>query len=421
MKITEDICKQKPLFWFNNNNNTNNTFDRRSLNLAAMNWDKFKPLLKALFSEIEHFTGEISSEITHLKELEKYMCNEFGLKGELWLKRDDTLPIAGSIKARGGIYEVLVYAEILANKEGFLQKGMNIDQLASKKAKDFFSNYEITVGSTGNLGLSIGIIASRLGFQTTVHMSADAKKWKKDLLSAIGVNVKEHLGNYTEAVENGREEAKVNHKSYFIDDEKSAELFFGYSTAAAELQKQLLLFKKNINESHPLLVYLPCGVGGGPGGIIYGLKALWNDHVYCFYGETTPAPCMFLALATRKGAKISIDDIGLDGKTIADGLAVNRASQLVFEKTKNIVDGAYTVRDEEVFSYLQLLYKLEKIPLEPSALTGLVGVEHLLKCKRIPSKIERAINKKGAMHLAWSTGGSLVPTKIWQDMYNNPK
>ncbi len=418
MGILEELQVQKTVFWFNDITNKY-SIDKKSLNLAAENWSKFKPLLKALFPEINSFTGEICSEITHLQVMEKYMWDNFGLNGELWLKRDDTLPLAGSIKARGGVYEVLVFAEKLAIREGFLQRGMNIDQLANKCAKNFFSDYEISVGSTGNLGLSIGIIATRLGFQTTVHMSSDVKKWKKDMLSSLGVNVQEYLDNYNVAVARGREKAKSNHKNYFIDDEKSNNLFFGYSTAALELEKQLQILKKVINEDHPLFVYLPCGVGGGPGGIIYGLKALWKDHIYCFYGETTPAPCMLLALATGKGAKISIDDIGLDGKTIADGLAVNRASQLVYEKTKDIVSGAYTIRDEELLSYLQILYESENIALEPSALTGLVGIEHLLKCKVIPEKIQSAMYKKGAMHLAWATGGSLIPKNVWQDMYIN--
>ena len=141
---------------------------------------RFAPLIARLFPETEANGGIIESPLTEIS----HMREALGVRGRLFIKRDSELDIAGSVKARGGIYEVLKHTEDLLAAEGLLSlldmesdSGEHIDRL-----RRVLSRYTIQVGSTGNLGLSIGIMSAALGYRAIVHMSCDAKEWKKTML-----------------------------------------------------------------------------------------------------------------------------------------------------------------------------------------------------------------------------------------------
>lgn len=379
---------------------------------ASERLTRFAAYLRKAFPETEASGGIIESVVRPIPKMQQALHERYGLnlKGKLWLKQDSHLPISGSIKARGGIYEVLKHAEDLAIKAGLLKYDDDYAKLFSDEFRKFFSQYSIAVGSTGNLGLSIGIMSAKLGFKVSVHMSADAREWKKNKLRQCGVNVVEYQTDYSVAVANGREQAKSDPTCFFIDDENSRTLFLGYSVAGGRLKAQFEELGVKVDEQHPLFVYLPCGVGGGPGGVAFGLKNAYGDNVHCFFAEPTHSPCMILGVYTGLHEGISVQDIGIDNLTAADGLAVGRPSGFVGHAMEGLIDGYYTLTDEEMYKLLSLLDQTEGIRLEPSALAGMPGIARVLQneeyLKRMGFTPEQLEN---ATHLVWATGGGMVP------------
>ncbi|WP_188631525.1 D-serine ammonia-lyase [Lentibacillus kapialis] len=417
--IMKDIMNLNPVLWLNPKLKNMNEIaslplEGEDIKKAELLWQRFAPFLENEFPETADTKGMIESplkRIDHMKE--KYFSD---MEGALYLKCDHALPIAGSIKARGGIYEVLQHAENLALEAGLVQKNDDYMKFSSKSFKSFFSQYSIGVGSTGNLGLSIGVISAKLGFNVSVYMSVDAKQWKKDLLRKKGAHVLEFQGDFSEAISAGREQTMADPKGYFVDDEDSENLFLGYSVAALRLKEQLYRENITVDADHPLFVYLPCGVGGSPGGITFGLKQVFGDHVHCFFAEPTHSPSVLIGLATREMDRVSVQDFGIDNRTEADGLAVGRPSRFATAISDQLVSGIYTIEDKELYRLLAMLADTEKIYLEPSATAGITGHRQIEPYVR-----EHAIELSNATHIAWATGGSLVPEKDMEIFYNKGK
>ena len=391
---------------------------------------RFAPLLELLFPELEETQGEIESPLISVAELSTNYYSSCLNPEQLWIKADHLLPVAGSVKARGGIYEVLCFAEKLAMEAGLVSASSDYCVLVENEARNLFGQYQVTVGSTGNLGLSIGTIAAKLGFSACVHMSNDAKEWKKRRLLDAGVRVVEHAGDYSSAVAKGRQEAESDSQCYFVDDENSPQLFMGYAVAALRLKRQLKQVGFTPSASSPLLVYIPCGVGGAPGGICFGLKQVFGRYVHCFFAEPLQAPCMLYALVANKVA--SVVELGLDVKTEADGLAVGQASELVAEEMKSILSGIFTVADEDLFRYLWQLHSTERLNIEPSAAASFAGPSWLLNSPQgqqylrqqglLNSQRENSRDQipengviNNVMHLLWTTGGLFVPKEEQQN------
>lgn len=418
--VLESIYQKREFFWKNPHRQpfeeaiAHAELTERDVADASCRLARFASYFKSEFPETVARGGLLESPLQSIPHMQRALERKYGVSidGSLLLKMDSHLAVSGSIKARGGIYEVLCVAEKIAMQEGGLRRTDDYAVLATEPFRKLFSRYSIAVGSTGNLGLSIGIISAKLGFRVTVHMSADAREWKKAMLRSKGVQVLEYQSDYSAAVENGRKQAAGDPYCHFVDDENSRSLFLGYAVAAERLKQQLDRMEIQISETNPLYVYLPCGVGGGPGGVAFGLKLQFGDNVHCYFAEPTHSCCMALGMATGLHNAVSVGELGVDNRTIADGLAVGRASGFVGRLMTPFMDGCYSVSDERMSALLAMLWDEEDIHLEPSALAGMYGPVAFGKAdKSVPRGI----------HLVWATGGSMVPPDELQKYYRNGK
>lgn len=375
---------------------------------ASARLQRFAPLLMHLFPDLAPDQGLIESALLAVRPPVQVPDGV----GRFWVKADHDLPVAGSIKARGGIHEVLQFVESVALEQGLWSPGQSTTVLASDAARSVLGQYRVAVGSTGNLGMSIGLISAALGLRAEVHMSSEAKAWKKKRLRDHGVTVFEYDGDYALAVQAGRQEALKDPHTHFVDDEKSPSLFAGYAVAAERLQRQFQEQGVVVDALHPLFVYLPCGVGGAPGGVCYGLKQVFGPDVHCFFIEPDQSACFDVQMRHSDQPGISIYQAGQTNSTEADGLAVPVASQLAIEAMRPRLSGTITVPDAYLLADLFALHQHEALKVEPSAAAVCSGPRALFNT--VPGRQYLAQHGLDSLlpqanHVLWTTGGRFVP------------
>jgi len=398
--------------------------------------ERARPLFKKLWPDdqmLKDWEGLIESPLTPAEKLRDAM----GGTGTWLLKRDDDLPVAGSTKGRGAFFAVLEHAEKLAVEKGLIAKGQDLGNLCSPEAKAIFSEYKVAVGSTGNLGMGIALLAAALGFDAKVFLSEEAADWKKKRLTDHGCKIHEHPGNFKEALQKGRDECAAANaakpaSAYFVDDEDSKPLSVGPTVAGLRMKEQLERQGIRIGADRPLFVHLPTGVGGGPSGVLRGLVDAYQDeglHPHIHGILVQPKQCAGvlarMSISNKDNTQpVDVYHLGLSNKSPpGDGMAVPQASELAFKNLQVNAAGAMTVSDEDMLKNTAHLHKTQGIVIETSAAASINGP------KWCASEAGRDYIKKNGMeavmpnavHVMWFTGGGKVPedtkAEILRDAY----
>lgn len=406
--LIRQLSTLQPTFWENPNfhkADLQTALTQADIFDAAARLHRFRPYIQNTFSETYHRQGQIESPLIPIKTTQQALQNYWQqpIEGQLFLKADNQLPIGGTIEDRSGAYAVLKLAEDIAMQYSNLAYEDDYGMLASSDFMQLFSHFEIITASNGNLGLSIGTVARKLGFKVTIYLANNTTPWKQQCLQDMGVQVHLQEADFNTTLTAAQAYANTQENTFFIDSLDDNDLLLGYSTAALHLQMQFKTHQIISDDGHPVFIYLPAGSGIAAAGLSFGLKTLFGENIYPVLVEPTHAPDTTLALVAEPNEHISVYDIGLDNQTIATDLAIPLASPQTTNLTKALAFATITATDEDLLKYVNLLAVNDNVLTEPAAAAGLAGLE------QITSRYAQKFNFKNATHILWATGGRHVP------------
>lgn len=114
----------------------------QDIQVASERLTRFAPYLMKAFPETETSRGIIESPVVDIPNMKVRLEQQYDtpILGHLMLKKDSHLPISGSIKARGGIYEVLTHAESWRLKPACSVKTMITENCSAMSFGSFLSS-----------------------------------------------------------------------------------------------------------------------------------------------------------------------------------------------------------------------------------------------------------------------------------------
>src|SRR5690625_1294270 len=141
--LLNKITKREPVFWKNPHLKQMKDVPELPITVEDMKeaealWHRFAPFFEKAFPETKDTKGIIESPIRETNSINGKLNDMYSktIEGRYYLKCDNELPIAGSIKARGGVYEVLYYAEELAINAQMINKDDNYEAFYSEKRSE---------------------------------------------------------------------------------------------------------------------------------------------------------------------------------------------------------------------------------------------------------------------------------------------
>jgi threonine dehydratase len=223
----------------------------------------------------------------------------------------------------------------------------------------------VVAASAGNHGQAVAWAAREAGIKATIFMPQDAPMAKVEPTKNYGAKAELQGASFEEALEAARRYVDSSGAT-FVHPYEDERVIAGQGTIGLEILDQVPDVET---------VVIPVGGGGLCSGIALALRA------------------------AKPGLRIVGVQAGLEGFTLADGIAVKSVGELTGRILEDNLDDMVSVTDEEICSAIVLLLERSKLVVEGA---GAVGVAALLSGKA---------GGEGRA-LAVLSGGNIDPTML---------
>lgn len=255
--------------------------------------------------------------------------------------KPENLQLTGAYKIRGAYYKISTLSD-------------------EEKAKGLIT------ASAGNHAQGVAYAARKFGAPAIVVMPTTTPLLKVNRTKELGAEVVLHGNVYDEACEKAKELA-AEHGYTFVHPFDDLEVATGQGSIAMEIVKELPTVDT---------ILVPVGGGGLSTGVSTLAKML-NPKIKVIGVEPAAAPSMTMALAS--GEPVTLDS----ANTIADGTAVKRVGDRIFEYAKKNIDQMLTVEDDELVGAFLDMVENHKMIVENSGLLTVAALKQLdLKGKK---------------------------------------
>jgi threonine dehydratase len=217
----------------------------------------------------------------------------------------------------------------------------------------------VVAASAGNHAQAVALAASRAGVSATLCMPADAPLAKLEAVRRYGGEVHAVEGSYDDAQEEARALARADGRA-LVHAFADPDVIAGQGTVGLEIARALADVRT---------VVVPLGGGGLASGVAIAVKdAVASARVVGVQAEAcSPYPASLAAhRPTTSGS----------ARTIADGIAVKRPSELTLALVERHVDEVVTVSDDEIAQTMVHLIEREKLVVEGAGAAAAAAVEH---------------------------------------------